>query len=371
MSGFILLHASLWKSADFAAEPFSEREAFMWLVSHAAWKGHERRVGTHVVHVERGQVAHTTRGLAKVWDWSESRVRRFLKRLSERRTLVTESDAHATRITICKYEEFQSLKNESDAVSTHPETHINNTGINNTRNTPPLPPKSKPKRNPVSAQLPSDWTLPDNSRAYAAEQGLDDAEIDRIRDDFSDYHRSKGSRFKDWHSAWSRWVRNEIKWAAERRSKARPGKGSSGRSSGGAYVDAYQRVYGSGDDGGSDRGPDDGAVAPMGGDVPDPGQPAKSEGGVVIELFRGKGSADVRGHDDPAQVQQRRSGQGGPEVEGDCLQAVAVPGSGGWFGSGGMGGERGVAPGMVRSEAASGQSLQDPSGIDFSNGASE
>jgi len=343
----------------------------MWLVSHAAWKGHERRVGTHVVHVERGQVAHTTRGLAKVWDWSESRVRRFLKRLSERRTLVTESDAHATRITICKYEEFQSLKTDSDAVSTHPETHINNTGINNTRNTPPLPPKSKPKRSPVSAQLPSDWTLPDNSRAYAAEQGLDDAEIDRIRDDFSDYHRSKGSRFKDWHSAWSRWVRNEIKWAAERRAKARPGKGSSGRSSGGAYVDAYRRNYGSADDGGSDRGPDDGTVAPMGGDVPDPGQPAESEGGVVIELFRGKGGEDVCGGYGCPEVQQRGQGERRTEVADVRQGVVAVPGSGGGCGASALARHRVLAPGMGRSEAASGSGLQDPSGIDFSNGASE
>ena len=253
----------------------------------------------------------------------------------------------------------------------HPNRHIE-PSLN--RKNPPDPP-SKPnagkKREPVQTQLPEGWTLPDESRDYAITEGLSDGEIERIAEDFALHHRSKGNRFKSWHLAWCKWVRNEIKWSAERRAKARPGKGSSGRSSGGAYVDAYRRNYGSADDGGSDRGPDDGAVAPMGGDVPDPGQPAKSEGGVVIELFRGKGSADVRGHDDPAQVQQRRSGQGGPAVEGDCLQAVAGPGGGGWFGTGGMGGERGVAPGMGRSEAASGQSLQDPSGIDFSNGASE
>ena len=84
-----------------------------------------------------------------------------------------------------------------------------------------------------------------------------------------------------------------------------------------------------------------------------------------------KGGEDVRGHDDPPQVQQRRPGQGGSAVEGYRVEAVSVPGSGGCGGPGGMGGARGMAPVMGRSEAASGSGLQDPSGIDFSNGASE
>jgi len=287
------------------------------------------------------------------------------------RVMVTETASEAEGGVVSHRHQGGITQTPGVVSERHPNRHIE-PSLN--RKTPPDPP-SKPnagkKREPVQTQLPEGWTLPDESRDYAITEGLSDGEIERIAENFALHHRSKGNRFKSWHLAWCKWVRNEIKWAAERRSKARPGKGSGGRSSGGAYVDAYRRNYGSADDGGSDRGPDDGAVAPMGGDVPDPGEPAKSQGGVVIELFRGKGSADVRGHDDPAQVQQRRSGQGRPAVEGDCVQAVAVPGSGGWFGTGGMGGERGLAPGMGRSEAASGQSLQDPSGIDFSNGAAE
>jgi len=37
--------------------------------------------------------------------------------------------------------------------------------------------------------------------------------LSQITDAFIDFHRAKGSVFKDWTAAWRTWVRNEIKFS--------------------------------------------------------------------------------------------------------------------------------------------------------------
>ena len=208
MSGYKRLHASLWESTDFADEPFSEREAFMWLVAKAAWKAHQRRVGRHVVEVKRGEFVGTTRGLARTWQWSEARVRRYFDRLSERRTLRRTADAHATRITICNYDEFQGVDDQEAETVTHPATHINKMGLNRmNKDTPPISPTPNRK-----SLIPEDWSVPDRGRAYATDRGLDDAEIDNIRDDFVAHHRDAGTKRAGWDRSWQTWVRTHIHW---------------------------------------------------------------------------------------------------------------------------------------------------------------
>jgi len=37
--------------------------------------------------------------------------------------------------------------------------------------------------------------------------------LDAETEKFLDFHRAKGSTFKDWHAAWRTWMRNSLKWA--------------------------------------------------------------------------------------------------------------------------------------------------------------
>ena len=57
----------------------------MWLIAQAAFKPHRKRVGRVVVDLARGQLAHSTRFMAKAWKWSEASVRRFLAKLARER----------------------------------------------------------------------------------------------------------------------------------------------------------------------------------------------------------------------------------------------------------------------------------------------
>jgi hypothetical protein len=113
--GTFVVDRGLFGHPAFADEPFTEREAWLWLIAQAAFKPHERRIGRFRVSLARGQMAAATRFMAKAWKWSEASVRRFLDRLAGEQMIVTSRDADLTQITICNYEAYQSDPKNPDA----------------------------------------------------------------------------------------------------------------------------------------------------------------------------------------------------------------------------------------------------------------
>jgi hypothetical protein len=114
--GVFAVDRGLFDHPSFAKEDFTEREAWIWLIKEAAWKGRTVRVGRAIIDLERGQLAASMRFMAKRWGWSEARVRRFLNRLENDALIAVLSDALATRITICKYNEYQRVSLPRDAL---------------------------------------------------------------------------------------------------------------------------------------------------------------------------------------------------------------------------------------------------------------
>lgn len=103
-----------------ARKPYDPCIAWLWLVCEAAWKPRTYRAGVAVVQLKRGQLAHSTRFMAKAWGWSEPRVRRFLRRLKTGAgtgaMIDAATDAGITVISICNYDRHQRGGGESDAV---------------------------------------------------------------------------------------------------------------------------------------------------------------------------------------------------------------------------------------------------------------
>jgi len=124
--GYVKLHRSLWDSADFPDDPFSKREAFLWLVAEAAWKPREARIGNHVVNLDRGDCAFSFRFLASAWNWSLQNVRTFIKNAEARKIITLKSNTHGTVITICNYDKFQADIGEPNTRLTHAQ-HTPNT----------------------------------------------------------------------------------------------------------------------------------------------------------------------------------------------------------------------------------------------------
>jgi hypothetical protein len=98
------------------SEPFSRREAWLWLVSEAAWRPHRRRIIGRQFELSRGQLVASTRFIASKWRWSEARVRRFLAALISEDMIGAKTDAGVSVITICKYDEYQRVSLPSDAM---------------------------------------------------------------------------------------------------------------------------------------------------------------------------------------------------------------------------------------------------------------
>lgn len=105
--GSFMVSRQIWDHPEFKPGQFSEREAFIWLVSEAAWKHRTVRSGRVVIDLERGQLCASLRFISKAWQWPKSRVDRFLKRLENRDMIETQTGTGQLVITICNYNKYQ------------------------------------------------------------------------------------------------------------------------------------------------------------------------------------------------------------------------------------------------------------------------
>jgi hypothetical protein len=96
-------------------KPYSRREAWVWLISEAAYRPHAVTVSGHKINLRRGQTAHSLRFMAKAWRWSEPKVRRFLGCIKTDALIDAVSDAGVTVITIRKYNKYQRVSLPTDA----------------------------------------------------------------------------------------------------------------------------------------------------------------------------------------------------------------------------------------------------------------
>lgn len=123
MSGTVNVARALWDDPTFKDSEMSQREAWIWMIAEASWKDRTKRIGSAEINLKRGQLAASARFLAKAWQWSEPRVRRYFEMLENRRMISRVTDAGVSVITICKYDEYQSAPRVTDAPSTQKPTH--------------------------------------------------------------------------------------------------------------------------------------------------------------------------------------------------------------------------------------------------------
>ncbi|MBV6817545.1 replication protein [Rahnella sp. PD12R] len=104
----------------------------------------------------------------------------------------------------------------------HHEQEGNNKNINNK---PPLSPLDE-KKSKRATQFPTDFSPTAGNTKLANTLGVD---LQNELDAFTDYHKSKGSTYKDWGLAFNTWIRNAIKFgkpATKRTGVAQPAKPS-------------------------------------------------------------------------------------------------------------------------------------------------
>lgn len=86
---FFFVHRQIFRSDHplWKGDEYSPREAFLWLCSEAAFKARTVVWQGLPIRVQRGEVLVSVRNLGIVWNWSKSRVHRYLEKLKRHRMI--------------------------------------------------------------------------------------------------------------------------------------------------------------------------------------------------------------------------------------------------------------------------------------------
>lgn len=133
MEGWIKLHRSLLESDFWKCEPFSRGQAWVDLLMLANFKDsffYKRGVK---IDVKRGQLGRSEVELSDRWNWSRTKVRKFLKDLEKEQQIKVVKTSVTQVVTILKYDDFQAEEQQKDSKRTAEEqqkdnrkTHIKN-----------------------------------------------------------------------------------------------------------------------------------------------------------------------------------------------------------------------------------------------------
>jgi len=117
MLGWYRMYRGWMDHPAFKNEPYTEREAWEWLISEARYESRTLCIIGQPVTLERGQISHSHRFLAQKWGWNPSKTLRFLKKLEKWSMIEAQSEAGQNIITICNYNKYQTTEKENEAVS--------------------------------------------------------------------------------------------------------------------------------------------------------------------------------------------------------------------------------------------------------------
>lgn len=215
--GLIQIDRGLMSHPVFQEEPFTEREAWIWMLMEASFEARRVRVLHNVISLERGQFAASLRFMAERFQWKKDRVSRFLKRIVKEGMIETATETGETVISICNYEVYQDFelyretpdetppRQQRDTPTTDPRQTI--TPYKHLTNTlEGTPPKKRKAKN--GTRLEEDWRPDAADWQYATDQGLDSITAKREFEKFQNYWLSASgakARKVDWSRTWRSW----------------------------------------------------------------------------------------------------------------------------------------------------------------------
>jgi hypothetical protein len=140
MQGWIKLHRRVkghWLFTE--KRTFTKFEAWIDLLLEVNHKDNKFMLGGELVEVKRGQTITSIRQLCERWNWSNSKVTKFLKMLEADEMLVLKSDTKKTVITIGNYDIYQVQETEEttpkrqthDTEATQKHTNKNDKNVKN------------------------------------------------------------------------------------------------------------------------------------------------------------------------------------------------------------------------------------------------
>ena len=108
MNSYVNIFRSLCNDSIWTAEKFTRGQAWVDMILRANSKeGHIRKRGIRI-DLERGQLGYSLKELSRLWDWSEGKIRRFVKELEEDGKIKVDRTNVSCTITIVNYHFYQS-----------------------------------------------------------------------------------------------------------------------------------------------------------------------------------------------------------------------------------------------------------------------
>jgi hypothetical protein len=213
--GYIALSRGFFDHQIFADEPFTEREAFQWMIFEAAWKARRVRRGNFVFNLNRGEFAHSERFMATAWQWSRSKVSRFLIKLVKDGMIEKKSNREATHITVCNYDKYQGGRTSKRA-TTEPRPNHDRTKLeplNHLTNKPEEEARAANAAANASKYIFEGAVIKLNRENYSrwknANQNLPLDSVLSARDDWLSTLPTDHPTRKNWFVATSTWLSNK------------------------------------------------------------------------------------------------------------------------------------------------------------------
>ena len=113
MSGWIKLHRSIkehWLYTE--KRKFSKFEAWNDILLNVNFSPAKTIIKGKIINVNRGESILSLDSWANRWKWNKSSVKRFFELLKKDGMIELKSETVTTRLTVCKYDTYQSKEND-------------------------------------------------------------------------------------------------------------------------------------------------------------------------------------------------------------------------------------------------------------------
>lgn len=120
--GWVTLHRKIQNNPLWKSEPFTRGQAWVDLILLANHEDGFIYVRGNKISIKRGQVGWSQKKLSERWQWSRTKVRKFLKDLEEEQQIRQHKNALSTVITLINYDKYQPEKQQSGQQKNSRET---------------------------------------------------------------------------------------------------------------------------------------------------------------------------------------------------------------------------------------------------------
>lgn len=141
---FYLMHRGWRDHHLFKNQPYSDGEAWEYLIANANFVPTKYRQANKVYDVERGNLATSYRSLGEKWKWSTNKVIRFLRLLEKEKMISLKTEHNFLQINVVNYDTYQNPIQEKETLTEHgrntdgdrkkTKTNTNVNNINNLNN---------------------------------------------------------------------------------------------------------------------------------------------------------------------------------------------------------------------------------------------